>query len=373
MYNPDGKDDKHEWLEIKNSGTSEVVIIIGAGADSWRFFDGSNHYLYHDLDASYILGAGAYAILADDPATFLSDYPDFSGAIFKVSMSLKNSGDIIKLSNNEGSTWFSETQYISLFGANGNGKSLEYTNQGWRESFVDGGTPGKESSTMADLPKPKEYSNKVYISKIYPHPKTGESEKEFIELYNDSPNDIDLAGWKLDDEPNAGSSEYTISSDRNGGSVIKTSGSLAFERSETGLALNDSSGDLARLLDPNGREISQTPNYGKAKSEKKFYRDAKGVWRWEEDEIVGVVITPLQSPMATFAGQATTTITTTEIITTAPPAVEGKIKGIETIKPAGKIQKIARYVLDASAILLILLIGDYLWKLEQKAQKKPKN
>lgn len=391
MYSPIGADDKHEWVEIYNSGADPITIKTGSANGSWRFYDGSNH-TFTLYQGSNILSAGVYVILADDPKTFLIDHPNVTGTVFKVSMSLNNKGDNLKLSDNSGSTWFYQTGYISFFGSDGNGKSLEKDGDVFRESFVDSGTPGRANSSIADLPTKKEYTNRIYISEIFPHPPTGQSEKEFIELYNDSPNDIDLAGWKLDDEPNTGSSEYTILVDRVGGSVIKTSDFLVFQRSETGLALNDSSGDMARLVDPNGREISQTPNYGKAPENQSFARGEKGVWHWTNtitpgnENIISQKATTLviegtttTVPAKKIVKKTATTIpattTTTAItITNTAPIIKREVKGFKgESRRKNIIRRIMETTLDDSILLLILLLGDYLWKLQRKAPKRPKN
>lgn len=145
MYDLPGADDKHEWVEIKNTGTESVEIITGSGANSWRFFDGSNH-TFTLVSKTSIIPAGGYAILADDTTVFLVDYPDFQGNLFKVSLSLNNDTDTLKLSADKGKTWFSEVIYTQDWGASGDGRTLEKEAQNWHISSQMGGTPGKENS-----------------------------------------------------------------------------------------------------------------------------------------------------------------------------------------------------------------------------------
>ncbi len=63
--------------------------------------------------------------------------------------------------------------------------------------------------TPTPTPEPEKinYSG-VIISEIYPNP--AEGGKEFVELYNTTDKDIDLANWKLDDIPSGGSAIQTF-------------------------------------------------------------------------------------------------------------------------------------------------------------------
>jgi len=152
MYDFPGSDDGNEWVEIYNFGNEEVKIIAGSGANSWRFSDGSNHTL-NLYSGSTIIQPAQFAILADDPATFLTDYPQFSGTIFKVPMSLKNTGDTLKLSADRGLTWFSEVTYSNQCGGDDDGYSLERSQDNWYISQKEGGTPAEENSPIKPLPQ----------------------------------------------------------------------------------------------------------------------------------------------------------------------------------------------------------------------------
>lgn len=153
MYDAAGTDEGHEWVEIYNFADKDVEIITGSAAGSWRFFDGSNHTLAL-FSGSNTIGSNGYAILADDPTTFLNDYPTFSGTIFKVSMSLNNTGDNLKLSADKGETWFSEVNYTNQCGGDGDGHSLEKSqDNNWYISQKEGGTPGEENTQITSLPE----------------------------------------------------------------------------------------------------------------------------------------------------------------------------------------------------------------------------
>ncbi|MGE5249281.1 MAG: lamin tail domain-containing protein, partial [Bacteroidota bacterium] len=67
---------------------------------------------------------------------------------------------------------------------------------------------------------------------------------EFIEIANLGPVDVNLSGWKLDDEPNAGSDPYTLPS-----MVLKPGERALFYGLQTNILLSDG-GDTVRLLSP---------------------------------------------------------------------------------------------------------------------------
>lgn len=110
-------------------------------------------------------------------------------------------------------------------------------------------------SSQVSIFLPIIYSKAIIINEILPRPENG-ADNEFIELYNSGNIEVDLSGWFLDDAeggstpfkipdklldfpdwtPNIQSGEYKI-----------------FYRYQTGIALNDSGGDSARLLYPNGK------------------------------------------------------------------------------------------------------------------------
>jgi len=91
MYDPPGADDGHEWIEIANQG-NEPVDLYG-----YRLYEGgTNHKLTVAVGTS-TLAAGAKAIIATDPTQYASDNPSFTGAVFKSSFSLSNTGETIEL------------------------------------------------------------------------------------------------------------------------------------------------------------------------------------------------------------------------------------------------------------------------------------
>lgn len=80
---------------------------------------------------------------------------------------------------------------------------------------------------------------------------------EWIELFNPSVDDIDLAGYILDDIVGGGTAPYTIPSD----TVIVAGGFLVFNQTTTGIALNNA-GDTLHLIKPDGVTVQDYYIYG---------------------------------------------------------------------------------------------------------------
>lgn len=244
MFNPTGADTDHEWLELKNIGSDSVEVIGGSSSSGWRLFDGSNH----TFSTSTVLSSNEFLILAQDEIVFLSDHPSFVGKIIKSSFNLGNSSSTVALRiGSDGIKW-SEITYDSAWGGAGNGKSLEKKNLSgdnsagnWQESAVNGGTPGvansektnseiinenvsgnttSTSSTstvietpVATTPAPtvaiggsvmENDIGRIIINEFFSDPASGE--KEWVELFNQYQQALDLSGWKMEE----GSEEETI-------------------------------------------------------------------------------------------------------------------------------------------------------------------
>lgn len=151
MYNLEGADDNHEWIELYNKSAN--IITLTGGNNGWKFSDGSNHMLNepptNGSQGLMAIPVGGYAVLADNASTFLADHSGFSGAVIDTVMSLRNSTSTIKISTPDG-TIIDEVTYYNSWGANGNGKTLERKtatggsndSANWAQSSVNGGTPG---------------------------------------------------------------------------------------------------------------------------------------------------------------------------------------------------------------------------------------
>ena len=140
MYNPVGGDTGHEWIEIYNNGTESVNLT------GWKLYeDTANHGLTLEQGSMLIL-TGGYAIIADNATQFLIDHPGYTGTVIDSVFSLSNTGEYIALKDASLNIVDGVT-YNASWGADENSRTLEVNKAGeWKESRVDGGTPGEVNS-----------------------------------------------------------------------------------------------------------------------------------------------------------------------------------------------------------------------------------
>jgi hypothetical protein len=120
MYNPKGADPGHEWIELTNTGSSGVDLR------TLKLFEQNKSHVLKFASGSTLLVAGASAVVVSDPAQFKSDWPNFSGDLFKSSFSLSNTGETIAIKN--ATQTLDTVSYSSSMGANGDGNSLRKIN-----------------------------------------------------------------------------------------------------------------------------------------------------------------------------------------------------------------------------------------------------
>ncbi|MBU0700400.1 lamin tail domain-containing protein [bacterium] len=187
MYNPDGSDDNREWVELYNSGLTDVNL------SGWRFFDGGTHSLTPYPETGTIIPSQGYAVIVNNGATFTSVYGTNTGTILQcTAMRLGNSSDTVALINLSGDSIGSIT-YSSALGGNDNGKSLERISpesNEWKESQVGSGTPGRRNSVAAT-----ETGTTATMVKIHPvsgHARLGGTYTVEIRMEDV----VDLCGWQ---------------------------------------------------------------------------------------------------------------------------------------------------------------------------------
>jgi DNA/RNA endonuclease YhcR with UshA esterase domain len=317
MYNPSGSDTKKEWVEIYNSGETDVTLIEGSGTDSWRFNDGSNHTLTL-FQGSLTISVGGYAILASDAQTFLDEHAEFSGTIIDTVMSLNNTSDTIKLSSDKGSTFFGDVLYEDTQGADGDGYSLQLSGVSWVAADSTQGqstavqepqeesTPpesGSSSPTSTDatpgvsLPDSEDEppaesgdSTKIKITEVFPNP-IGDENQEFIELWNNQNESISLEGWKLADT----SKVITLSE-----IALVPQEYFTIYRSATKIALNNSKETIS-LYDKTGNLIDSVEYSSTLEGYSFSYDDDKNKFLWSSTQTPSKsneITTPNDPPQA---------------------------------------------------------------------------
>jgi len=149
MYDLAGTDTKREWAEIQNTGTEAVTFIVGGTNSAWRFSDGSQHTLTLSKGSATLAG-GEFAVIVEDPVTFLNDWPNFSGNLFDSSFSLNNTNGVVSLLTSKDGAILDQASCNSSQGASGDGNSLQRLSDGtWVTALP---TPGLINATTAYTP-----------------------------------------------------------------------------------------------------------------------------------------------------------------------------------------------------------------------------
>jgi len=151
MYDPEGSDTGREWLEVYNSGTSDIDLV------TYKLFESNvNHKLTlvnnpnsADSADSTILRAGNFAILADNSEKFLIDFPGFTGLLFDSAFSLNNTGEPLVIVDGSGNV-VNHFEYSGNLGAANNGNSLQRSETGfWLEASPTTGIFNKQETESA--------------------------------------------------------------------------------------------------------------------------------------------------------------------------------------------------------------------------------
>lgn len=117
------------------------------------------------------------------------------------------------------------------------------------------------------------YSNSILISEFMPAPAGADQDNEWIELYNDSNQMVDLSGWQVDDAE-GGSKPFALPKN----TLLTGHQYLVLQRPTTKIALNNDN-DSVRLLYPTG-QVAQEIKYGKAKENQSVCLSANHQYIW---------------------------------------------------------------------------------------------
>jgi|GEM_PF-1575265 len=145
--NGSDSDVNHEWIEVYNNGTVAIDLA------KWVFFEGETNHRIENISDITMLNPDSYAIIAENSAQFILDYPHFTAILFDSSFYLNNTGEPLALKPGRSGDIADYVFYSSSWGGNGNGFSLEKidlagpnTQENWNSSAVEGGTPGLKNS-----------------------------------------------------------------------------------------------------------------------------------------------------------------------------------------------------------------------------------
>lgn len=133
-----------EWIEIY------CPLATSFNFQSWRVADAADTGLLSS--GSFSLGAGEYAVLAEDSTAFRLFYTDFSGTLIQPPqwLSLNNDGDMIQLIDAFGNPADSFA-YAHSWGNNYTwGRPVDSSAAEWGRSVAVGGTPGRTNDVVIE-------------------------------------------------------------------------------------------------------------------------------------------------------------------------------------------------------------------------------
>ncbi len=145
MYDVSGTDTGREWFEFTNTGDSSIDV------SGYKFFEANTNHALAAVSGSGVVQPGGSAIVADDSAKFLLDYPSFSGTLFDSSFSLSNTGETIVLKDGA-LTVLDTVIYDAGSGGAGDGNSLQRAGATFAAAAPNPGsyTESSESGAASD-------------------------------------------------------------------------------------------------------------------------------------------------------------------------------------------------------------------------------
>lgn len=254
-----------EWVELYNSSTSSVNLCGGLLCDSRETTStckvlsgeiGGMGWLMIEVGSSYLNNDGDSVVLRDF-TEIIVDRVDYAGVIVAgkgQSLARKIDG-----ADTDGDTDWAITTSITPGVSNVITTPPPPSSGGGGSSSAVISTVEVSTQTMS--------SSSVIINELYPSP--GEDEEEFIEIKNTTAETVSLVGWKIGDKVK----NYTLSGS------IASGEKKYFEKTVTGISLNNTTAEELKLLGPQGQLLGSV-KYDKAGSGLSYGRDSLGVWRW---------------------------------------------------------------------------------------------
>jgi hypothetical protein len=277
MYDPEGNDQDREWIEVVNNSSS--TIFIAKGYDGWRLNDGQNHLFKNEA----MILPGEIFIIASNATSFKTTYsPSSSLRILESKFNLKNTGGEIKILDKDKNI-ISQASYSSSFGAKGNGLSLNWDGDKWREGQASPGfipnllilsKSNKDFlATKTELINSKltssvnQISPFLIITEFFPNPDGNDTGQEFVELYNPGNEVIDLQNFWL---------EINNKKEHLSGKVKARDYFLIKNKQ----SIRNSGEKL--IIFWQGQKVFEISYQGKAPSGMSFARDDKGQWHFTQ-------------------------------------------------------------------------------------------
>jgi beta-lactamase superfamily II metal-dependent hydrolase len=214
FYDTPGTDSEEEWIELYNN--SPVTVDISG----WKIIDNNGSGSSYTIPQGSTMDAGTYFTIAANSTGFNNLY-GYDADAYGTIPGLNNDGDALVLRNKSAADmdavgweggynsnlptgWGSSTEPSASTGETIVRSDPTEDNDTYADWTSDGNNGYPQTQFMND---PDQMI--VVFSEIYYDTVGTDSVEEWIELYNDSPMEVDLSGWTITDNNGTGST-YTI-------------------------------------------------------------------------------------------------------------------------------------------------------------------
>ncbi len=136
---------EHDWIEVHNNSAGIIDL------STFKLFEAGTNHGIKSIQGLPTLSPGAFAVVASNAATFLTDQPaGFNGQLFDSSFSLNSTsaGETLVIRTGDLSDQDS-VAYSADLGAKDDGNSLQKTNGAWAAAAPTPGVSSSETSTTA--------------------------------------------------------------------------------------------------------------------------------------------------------------------------------------------------------------------------------
>jgi len=271
LPNPEGSDSGNEWIEIKNL-SSEDLILTGLYIDDE---DGGSKPF--SLEGLKIPKNGYLAILSSDSKISLNNSDESARLLLEDGQVIEEiyyekSTEKMSFARDDNNN-FLETATLTPGEENiFSGNSSSQTNNDSNQKSSSTPSPTINSKTITAITSPDEekkstskknkytpariyqngdLSENIIITEALPNPKGKDGDKEWLEIYNPGPEDINLGNWALDDDPE-GSKPFVFPDT----TIIKSQEYLVIPASEIDIPLANSADEI-HLIDFEDNIISE--------------------------------------------------------------------------------------------------------------------
>jgi beta-lactamase superfamily II metal-dependent hydrolase len=214
FYDTPGTDSEEEWVELYNNSPVDVNI------SGWKITDNNGDGSTYTIPQGTTIASGTYFTIAVNSTGF-TDLYGYEADLYGVLPGMNNDGDALVLRNKSG------TDMDAVGWEGGYNDNLP---DGWGSTTNPSASTGEtivrsdptdDTDTYADwtsagnngYPQTQfmndPNSMTVVFSEIYYDTVGTDSVEEWIELYNNSPMEVDISGWTITDNNGTGAT-YTI-------------------------------------------------------------------------------------------------------------------------------------------------------------------